>query len=521
MPDESINKPSVSTKKAALTIMIVTIVSKIFGFARDLTLSYFYGASDISDAYLISIAIPGSIFSFIASGLSAGYVPMYTRISKEQGVESADRFTSNLVNVLFVICTLIVLAVLIFGGPIVRVFASGFKGETYNLAVTLTRMTVVSVYFAGLVSVFSGYLQIKGNFAVPASVGFPMNFCVIISILMSSYFANPKILGIGYIIAVASQFILFMPFLQRKGYRHTAIFDLKDEHIINLATIMLPLIIGSSINQINVFIDRTMASRLAVGGISALNYADKVNSFPLGLFVLPITTALYPAISRMAAEEDMPRFKKSIAEAVTSINLFTLPSMVGAMAFATPIVSLLFGRGAFDQSAIHMTSQALFFYSIGMVGYGLRLLATRAFHSLQDTVTPMINGALGAGLNIILNIVLSRYMGLSGLALSTALTALFTTGLLFLSLRKKIGPFGMKQALISFLKTLVASVIMGAVGLVCLNNLGPLMSPNISALISLAIACVTYAIAIYFLKIPDVEVMIDALKRRLALNSKD
>ncbi len=514
---ESNGRRGFSTKRAALTIMVITIASKVVGFARDLALSYFYGAGSTSDAYLISIAIPGSIFSFIAAGLAAGYVPMYTRISQEQGNKSADRFTNNLVNVLLAVCTVIVLIVLAFAGPIVRVFASGFEGETLDLAVKLTKMTILSVYFAGLVSVFSGYLQIKGNFAIPASVGFPMNFFVILSIVLSSRMGNAEILGIGYIISMASQFILFIPFLRGQGYKHTGAFDLKDEHVVSLARIVLPLIIGSSINQINVFVDRTMASRLAVGGISALNYADKVNSFPLGLFALPIATALYPAISQMAAEKDMPRFKKSLSEAVTSINLFMLPSMIGAMVFATPIVSLLFGRGAFDRSAMHMTSSALFFYSMGMVGYGLRLLLTKAFHSLQDTITPMINGAIGAGLNIVLNIALSRYMGISGLALATALSALFTTGLLFVSLRKKIGPFGMKQALIAFFKTLLASAIMGAAGYICYDWLMSSIEANSAIVISLGVACIAYAISIYFLKIPDVETMLKAVKQRFGL----
>lgn len=517
--DEIDNKTGISTKRAALTIMVVTIVSKIFGFARDLTLSYFYGASNTSDAYLISIAIPGSIFSFITAGLTAGYVPMYTRISQEQGRKEADGFTNNLVNILLATCTVIVVLVFIFSNPIVRLFASGFKGQTFALAVKLTEISILSIYFAGLVSVFSGYLQIKGNFAIPASVGFPMNFCIILSILLSSLMNNTYILGIGYVLATASQFVLFVPSLKRNGYTHEKRFDVKDEHIVNLAFLMLPLIVGSSINQINVFVDRTMASRLASGGISALNYADKVNSFPVGLFALPISTALYPAMSKMAAEKNTAGFKKSLSEAITSANLFMVPSMIGAMVFATPIVSLLFGRGAFDQAAIHMTSQALFFYSVGMVAYGLRLIATRAFHSLQDTKTPMTNGAIGAALNIFLNIVLSKYMGVPGLALATALSALFTTGLLFVSLRKKVGPFGMTQTLISFLKTLFASGIMGGAGLICFNQLTSTLTQNSAMLISLGVAGISYAIAIYFMKIPDVEIMLKAVKKRLGLNS--
>src|SRR5699024_3854161 len=176
-------------------------------------------------------------------------------------------------------------------------------------------------------------------------------------------------------------------------------------------------------------VDRTIASRVVEGGITALNYANRLNGFIQGIFVLSISTALYPMISKMAAENNMQGLKKSVAEAISGINLLVIPATVGSMVFAEPVVMLLFGRGAFDSNAISLTTAALFYYSIGMLGFGLREVLSRAFYSLQDTKTPAINAAIAVVINIVLNIVLSKFMGIGGLALATSISAIVCTGL--------------------------------------------------------------------------------------------
>lgn len=137
--------------------------------------------------------------------------------------------------------------------------------------------------------------------------------------------------------------------------------------------------IGVSVNQINVLVDRTLASSIAVGGISALNYASRLNGFVQGMFVTTISSVMYPMISKMAAQNNMNGLKKSVSEAINIISLLVIPATVGAMVFAEPVVKLLFGRGAFDPQAISMTSDALFFYSMGMIGFGLREVLSSAF----------------------------------------------------------------------------------------------------------------------------------------------
>lgn len=501
-------------KKTALLLMIITIVSKVLGFTREIALSFFYGASAISDAYLISLTIPNVIFFFIGTGISTGFIPMYSKITHQYGEDEGNRYTNNLVNILLGICTVITIVGVIFTEPIVKLFASGFEGEVLALAIRFTRISLVGIYFTGLIYVFNGFLQIKGNYAAPALIGFPLNIVTILFIIISSK-VNTVLLPLGTILAAATQLLFLIPFLYRKKYKHRFVFDLKDQHIKNMLHLALPIIIGVSVNQINVLVDRTIASQLAVGGISALNYANKLNGFIQGIFVISVSTAMYPLISKMAAEGNYNGLKKSIAEAIGSINLLVIPATIGAIIFAEPVVRLLFGRGAFDQQAISMTSVALLFYSIGMVGFGLREILSRAFYSMQDTKTPMINAAIALTINIVLNIILSRFLGIGGLALATSISAIFCTGLLFLSLRKKIGSFGMREISISFLKILGASLVMGLIAKLVYNTLLQKVSANLALIMSIGIGGLIYFIIIYFMKIDEVDTIISAVKNKL------
>ena len=502
-------------KKTALIIMIITIVSKFVGFGREIVLSYLYGATSISDAYLISLTIPGVIFSFITTGLSAGYIPMYSKILQNNGVDESNKFTSNLINILFFLSTILIIIGLLFTEPIVRVFATGFEGDTLELAIKLTKISLLAVYFSGIVSVLTGFLQVNGNYTIPALVGMPFNIIIILSLFISQ-FTNVIILSVGYVFAICSQVLFMMSYMKKNSFQYKFIIDFKDEHIINMTRIIMPLILSVSVNQINVLVDRTLASQVVVGGISALNFANRLNGFVQGIFVVSIVTVLYPIISKLAAEKNIDGLKKSLAEAITAINILVFPATIGFVVFAKPIVSMLFGRGAFDEVAVNLTSSALIFYSIGMIGFGLCDMLTRAFYSLQDIKTPMIFGIIGVVINIVLNLVLSRYMGVGGLALATSISAIVTTALLFGSLRYKIGPIGLKNKAVSFCKILIASLSMGFICKLSYSYLASLFSESISLVFAIGVGVALYFLFIYFMKIEVVDVIFRAITKKLS-----
>jgi len=501
-------------KKTALFIMIITLFSKFLGFGRDIILSYFFGASNISDAYLISLTIPSVIFGFIGVGIVTAYIPMQSRIIRESGEEAGSEFTSNFTNIILMLVTMILLIGMVFTEPIVKLFALGFSGEILELTIKFTKISLFGMYFTALISIYSGYLQIKDNYIVPALIGFPLNIIVIITIIIASQ-GNYIILALGTLLATASQFFLMVPFIKKQNFNYTLAFNLKDDRIIKTLYIALPVVIGTSVNQVNILVDRTIASSLAVGGISSLNYANRLNLFIQGLFVTSIITAMYPMISSYASNKNFEGIKKALQESINIITIFVLPITIGTMIFSNEVINLLFGRGAFDDNAIKMTSAALFFYALGMLGFGFREVLARGFYSMQDTKTPMINAAIGMFLNIILNIILSRFMGIGGLALATSVAATFTTVLLFISFRKKMGPFGMKQISISFLKILFASLVMGLLANLSFNYLTVTLSQNLSLLLAIGVGALTYFLIIYFMKIEDVDVIVGAVKKKL------
>lgn len=501
-------------KKTAIIIMIITVISKVFGFFRELVLSYFYGASAISDAYLISLTIPAVIFSFVGTGLSTGFIPMFSQIREKHGDSEANKFTSNIINILLLISTVLVVVGLIFTEPIVKLFASGFEGQTLAMAIRFTKLSLVGIYFTGTTYIYSAYLQLNNRFLTPALIGVPYNIIIIIAIAISAN-QDPLFLIVGSVLATASQLFILIPSIKRSGYSHIFKINFKDEHLKNLMIIALPVIIGVSVNQINTLVDRTIASGIVVGGISALNYASRLNGFVQGLVVTPVATVLYPSISKMAANDNIKGLKAAINEAINSIGILIMPITVGAMLFAEPIVKLLFGRGAFDANAITLTSTALVFYSIGMIGFGLRDILSRAFYSQQDTKTPMINGSIAVIINIVLNIILSRYIGLGGLALATSISAIFSTVLLFVNLRKKIGALGLKKIAITFAKLTFASIAMGVIAWLFYKILLIKTIEEIALIVAIIIGAAAYFGIILTLKIDEVDNMIKLIKTRL------
>lgn len=502
-------------KRAAFAIMIITVLSKVLGFAREVALSYFYGASNVTDAYLVSLTIPTVIFSFIGAGIGTGFIPMYSRIKHEQGSNIADRFMNNLINILLAACTVIAIASLVFTKPLVRLFASGFHGETLEMAVQFTRISIFAIYFTGLIGIFSGYLRLHESYLAPNMIGFPMNTIVISALAISSR-TNVSVLLIGTLVARAAELLFMVPFAKKKGFRYQTVLNLRDDNLLQMVRIAVPVVIGTSVNQINVLVDRTLASSIAAGGISALNYASRLNGFVQGLFVVSISSVMYPMISKMASEQNMKGLKDTLSEAIGLINLMVVPATIGAIILAEPIVNFLFGRGAFTSEAAVMTSSALKFYSLGMLAFGLREVLSRAFYALQDTRTPMINGAIAVIINIILNFVLSRYLGIGGLALATSISGMVATVLLFVTLRRKIGGFGMKAVLSSFWRIAAASLIMGVVAWSVYGHVGAITTANKALILAISSGAVFYFILVYVLRVPEVQRGVALVRRRFA-----
>ncbi len=508
----------ISYKKATFVVMIITLISKVTGFFREILLGSKYGATYVTDAYLISLTIPRMLFASIAAAIATTYIPVYSKIRVEQGQKEGIRFTNKVLNI--VVLGSIVLSVfgMIFTRPIVSIIAMGFKGEVLDMAVKFTRLTFPMIIFIGLCSINKGFLQSNNEFTIPALIGIPNNI-IIISMLLFSSTVGPYGLVLGTVLGAVVEAAIMVPSMTRKSYRYKRILDFKDPNVIRVATLALPVMLGAAVQQINVFVDRMLASGLPEGSISALNFANRLNGFVYGLFSTSISVVIYPLLSRLNAEEDMKEFNNKLVSGLNVVTLLILPITIGAIVLRQPIVSVLFERQQFDSRATMMTSSALLFYSLGMLFYGYRDILNRTFYSLQDTKTPMINGMITVVINIVLNIILVKYMQHNGLALATSLSSIIMTFLLIVSLRKKMGSIGGRNLLAVFIKSLIASIAMGIVvyGIDIMLS-GYLVSSakwiSLLALV-LTIACggLIYFILMYIFKVEETKWLLNMVKR--------
>ncbi|MEW8962187.1 murein biosynthesis integral membrane protein MurJ [Paraclostridium dentum] len=506
--------------KSAFWLMVVTMLSKVLGFGREIILGYFYGTSAYSDVYIVSMNIPLVLFASIGGALGTTFIPLYQEILKEKGKEGALKFSNNIMSIVMILSVLLGILGYIFAEPLVKLFAVHYTGEKLILAVKFVRIMIGGVVFIGLSNLMTSYLQIQGNFTIPGLIGFPNNIVIIISIILSAVTGNIYILAIGTLIGLATQFLFQVPFAIKRGYKFKPTIDLKDEYLKKMLWLVMPVFIGVAVNQVNTMVDRSLASGLGDGVITALNNANRLNGFVMGLFIATLGAVIYPTLSKLSSENNKEKFAESVANSVNCVNLLVIPASVGAMILATPVVRILFERGAFNDKSTALTATALVFYSVGMVGFGLRDILGKVFYSLKDTKTPMINGMIAVVLNIVLNIALVKVMGHGGLALATSLSAIICIFLLFRSLKKKIGYYGQDKIRATFIKTLIASLVMGVVTyfvykfLFGILGLG-FIQEAISLGVSIAIGGAIYLALIIVFKVEEVNMAIDMIKKKL------
>lgn len=505
--------------KATIGLMIATIIAKILGFARELVLASSYGASMYSDAYLTAMNIPSVIFTVIGTTLGTVLIPMYFDVNSKLGEKKALRYINNMFNIVIVLCIVLSILGFVCTESIVKIFAIGFEGETLKLAIDFTRVLIIGLIFAGLSYIMTAYLQIKNNFTIPGLMTVPKNIIIIITIILSVKY-NPYIMVWGTLIGMAVEFLFQLPFAIKSGYKYQPYININDKYIKKTIWLIGPVLIGVAVNQINAMIDRTLASTLVEGSISALNYANKLNLFVMALFITSVAAVIYPMLSKLSSEENKEKFTNSVVQSINSVILLVIPISIGAMVLATPIVKLLFQRGEFDTRATSMTAIALVMYSIGMVAFGLRDILGKVFYAIQDTKTPMINGAIAMVMNIVLNFILVRRLQLAGLALATSISAIICIFLLFRSLKKKIGYFGQDKILKTTIKSIISAVIMGTITYISYNlfnsalGLG-FIADIISLFGAIIVGVIIYGILVVILKVEEINVVIDMLKNKL------
>lgn len=501
-------------KKTAFLIMLVTILSKIIGFVRDITLSYFYGASTVSDVFLISQQIPNTLFSLIGTAVMMGFIPIASRLYESRPKEEADRFTNAMLTAVVLIACAVIAFGLVFTRPIISLFAIGFTEEALDLAVSFTRILIWGLLANAVLFVLRGFLQVKERYVITTMLGFPYNLVLITGIALSATI-DIRILPVEGLLALFAQLLLFIPDLIKLDFTIRPTLDFDKALLKDFIRFVLPVVIASGVTQLAMIVDRTLASSVGVGGISALQYANRLNGFVLGLFITSLITVLYPMMARMAASGDTEKLKESVNESVVLISLFVIPISIGAILLAGPIVDLLFGRGAFDERALQMTSTALIAYALGMLPTGLREVFSKAFYAIEESRIPMRNSMITAVIQIGLSFLLYRPLGLMGIPLAASIASAVSVLLYGAALRNTVGYRPDRAHLVTLLKLLTASAAMGIAVVFLYRSLVPVVSPLFSLALTVLPAMLLYAVCLYVLRVKEIQWILQKVKKRI------
>jgi putative peptidoglycan lipid II flippase len=348
--------------------------------------------------------------------------------------------------------------VLVLAAPlVVRLVAPGFSGETYEIAVVMSRILLPGLMFMGLSGLSAGVLHTKKNFVTPAIVAFPSNLIIIVGAVF--FGVRYGIVGLAWatIVGIASQFLIQLPAVARTGVFTRDKLLWKHPGLKKMAVLLPPVLLGGAALELKSIIDRVFGSLLPEGSIAALNFSNRIYLLPHSILILALLTVIYPTLVELHVEAKVKEFKETLRQGIGLMIVSITPMMAGLIVLRVPVVRLLFERGAFDVAATESTAFALAFYSLGLVGVGWQLLMNRAFYAMKDTVTPMVVTLVLVVMNIVFNWFLIKPLGHGGIALGTALSINVGTVLVWYLLRKKIGPFGGGRIVNTLWKSVLAS----------------------------------------------------------------
>jgi len=468
-------KPKLSTKqsmaKSAGVIGSLTFVSRVLGFIRDILIARFFGTGLAAEAFVVSFKIPNLFRDLVGEGaMSAAFVPVLSEVRARKGEEEFWHLTTTLFYWFSLILVAICVLGIIFSPAVVKIAAPGFVQdvEKFNLTVMLTRMMFPFMMLIGISALMMGVLHTLKSFATSALAPCLLN----ISMIGSLFFLVPiwGVKGLVYGVLAGG---LFQCLVQVISFKGTGFHFVKNHSfspaVKKIFKLLGPRVWGTAVYQVSVFVDMILASFYWIvgnGGQSALYYSSRLFQLPLALFGVSFAQAALPTLSGHFAQNELKEYKEAMVFSLKHVIFSTLPAAIGLAVFSDVIITILLKRGAFTDYSATVTSNALFYYSFGLLSCGLIKVLVSGFYALQDTKTPVKTATISLFANIGFNLMFMWHLKIGGLALATSLAATLNAIFLYVLLRRKIGSLASRELLTSFLKSLFAGIIMAAVCLV-------------------------------------------------------
>lgn len=514
---------------AAGLISLLTLLSKILGFGRETALAAVFGASYATDAFLVASVVPFLVALMLAAALTSALIPVYSEAMGSSDPDGARRLASSVFLLSGLGLLLLALAVALAAPWLIRLLAPGFPADMAAEAARLMRWMMPALVFIGLGGVLSGILQAHLRFALPALVTVVHNGVMIGTIFWLGPRYGIMSAALGFTVGTLSYLLVQRPGLRLAGAGLGRVLAgggfarrlLADPDVRRVGWLLLPILAGSAAQNVNLIVDRILASGLPEGSISALNFANKLVGLPLGLLIVPVATVLYPALARLAGggDADQGAFRRTVAGAAGALTFLVLPVTAALVVLNEPVVRLLFERGAFDAQDTRLTTVATVFYGLGLFGLAQTELFRRALYARQNTWAAVRITLVAVVINIILNLVLVGPLAHGGLALATSLSVTLSAVLLYFTLRREVGPLGGRTLAWSGLRVAIAATVMGFVLRVAYDTTAVLWSGDglVVQVIQLAVAGaaggVAYLGVAWVLRVPEMGLLLRGMRK--------
>jgi putative peptidoglycan lipid II flippase len=517
--------------KAAGIIGVAVMCSRLLGLARELICAALFGGGEAMDAFTAAFRIPNLLRDLFAEGaLSTAFVTTFTKTIARSGDAAAWRLANKVATLTLFVLGSICVAGMVFSSQLVGLLAPGFNPEKAALTAELTRIMFPFIVMVSMAALVMGMLNAKSVFGMPAMASSFFNIGSIVGGVSLGYWIDPTFgpraligLAIGTLFGGALQFAVQLPSLGRLGYRYSPDFQWRDPGVNAILGLMGPSVIAASTTQLNVLANSIFASTLGDGAIFWLAIAFRLMQLPLGLFGVALGTVTLPLLARLVVAGHMTGFRAELARALRLMFLLTIPSTIGLMILAKPIMSVVYQHGKFFARDADQAGGALRFYAIGLAGYAALKVLVNAFYALDRRKTPMFVSFFAVGLNLLFNWIFTfqLHWGHLGLAFSTGCVATFNFLVLYVLMYRQLAGLELRRMVVLLAKALTAGAALAAVCAASnhwLLNDWPtqaFLPKVVSLLATVIVAGAVFAAAGVLLRIEELNDVIATITRRL------
>lgn len=464
-----------SVLKAAWLIAVVTIVSKLIGFVRDIIIANYYGASLVSDAYYYAYQIP-SLSLILLGGVGGPFhsatVAIFSKLIpnlKEKPSEEVNRLYSTFMNSTIIFFLALSILIFFFAEPIMKLIISSGSTELVTLAAEHLKIMTPILLIGGIVGIYYGILIIYKHFMLPNLSPMLVSAAIIVAVIIAPSDQKGYVLAWATTIGATLQLITQYPNIRKLGYRLKPCLDIAaNPNIKAIGELLFPAVLSSTVGQIHIYVDMFFTSSISEGAWTAIGYANRIFQFPVGILVTAFLVPLFPIFARLAADNKIEDIKNYFNKGVGVLFFAAIPIIIGIITVGQDGVRLVYERGAFDATATFMVSEALWFLSVSIIPYVFRDSITRVYYSFNDSATPFAVAFSSIILKLILNWILITKLGfgIGGITLSTSLVTLFNAFVLGVLISKKI-KMNYKSLFKNLFKMLISGTITFVVCWIC------------------------------------------------------